>query len=719
MMLAICGCRQEDVISYVDPSIGTLNYGNVFVGPCVPFGMVKPGPDCELRSNSGWSGLDVPVRFFSQTHVSGTGGAPKYGNIGLMPFVGQLDSLYHPSMRASERMSLGYYSTEFEGSGIVTEITAGRKTAYYRFTYPAEGQKALTVNAGHCLVGGREGSPSRQRVLASEVSVLSDHSLQGWSTVCGGWNRGAPYTVYFKLETSCSFTVGKSFESAVNLVFPDDAETVGLRLGISFLSTAKAAENLETELSGRSFDELRKSLVDEWSAYLSKVRIDRNSSDSQKRMFYTALYHSALMPVDRTGEWSACDPGETYYDDFYCLWDTYRTSLPLISLLDPERVSAIVNGLLTVYRHDGYLPDGRSGNCNGNTQGGSNADIVIADAFVKGIEGIDYEQALEAMRKDAEVPPEPGRESEAGRGGLQDYLELGYVPYGVPKSGTRTLEYAYCDHAVAVVAEGLGYKELADKYFRRSCNWRNIFDGTYEFDGMNGFVRPKDRNGAWVERDDTLSLTFTPDKSFAKGWGRFYYEANAYEMSFFAPHDVAALIELMGGREAFLERLDRFFDEGCFDVGNEPSFLTSSLYHWAGRPDKTSSRVLGIIDRCFGDGPDGLPGNDDSGAMSSWLAFHMMGLYPVAGHDIYLIHTPAVSSCSIDVGGGKRFRVKTRSLSDTDRYIVGAELNGRDYPYSTLRHSDLVAGGTLVLEMGPEPSAWGAELSETPISRLK
>lgn len=211
-------------------------------------------------------------------------------------------------------------------------------------------------------------------------------------------------------------------------------------------------------------------------------------------MFYTGIYHTMLMPVDRTGEnplWS--DP-EPYYDDFYAIWDTYRTSTPLITLIDPQRETDIVRSLINIYKRDGYMPDARSGNCNGRTQGGSNAEIVIADAFVKGLPNIDYHLALEAMLKDATIPP-GGNEEAEGRGGLIPYLELGYIPYGIPRAGNRTIEYSYCDYAIALVAKGLGKTDLYQQYLKQSSNWKNLWRADYEHAGVKGFILP------WIKKE--------------------------------------------------------------------------------------------------------------------------------------------------------------------------------------------------------------------------
>ncbi len=656
-----------------------------------------------------------------------------------MPFCGTPDSNDHIDYRKSEDIRLGYYSTEFQNSGIRTEITTAPRASFYRFTYPADSTKSLMLDAGFFL--GESPVPDAreaQQFVGSEIEILSDREVAGYSRIRGGWNNGRAYTVYFHAiadkpfvdtatwkgdsitESKYQFDSGKKTGALVS--FPDSADEVNLTVGISFISKLKARENAVNESKGRDFDSVYADLLDSWESLLNRISIDDTAPEAQKRMFYTGLYHTMIMPVDRTGEnplWTDPDP---YYDDFYAIWDTYRSSSPLITLIDPKREADMVRSLINIYKRDGYMPDARSGNANGRTQGGSNAEIVIADAFVKGLEGIDYESGLEAMLKDATVPP-GGNEEAEGRGGLTEYLTLGYIPHGIPRAGNRTVEYSYCDYAIYIVAKGLGHDELAEKYLKQSGNWKNLWRSDYEHAGARGFIMPRDRDGNWLDdipyghsRIQRPTFRYTPvtfeGPWYTPWWSMFFYEASSWEYSLSIPHDVEGLIELCGGADNFDKRLDLFFDKGFFNVNNEPSFLSPCLYHWIGRPDKSGERILRIIADNYNDGPVGLPGNDDSGAMSSWLAFHMTGLYPNAGQDYYLIHTPVLKSSTFHLANGKDFTIKAPELSDRNRYITGASLNGKPYPYSTIRHADIMNGGTLTLEMGEKPSGWGKSMRE-------
>ena len=366
------------------------------------------------------------------------------------------------------------------------------------------------------------------------------------------------------------------------------------------------------------------------------------------------------------------------------------------------------------------MPDARSGNSNGRTQGGSNAEIVVADAFVKGLKGIDYELGLQAMLKDATVPP-GGNEEAEGRGGLIPYLELGYVPFGIDRAGNRTVEYSFCDYAIAVVAKGLGKENLYKKYLKQSGNWKNLWRDDYLHEGAKGFIMPRDKDGKWLDRlpfghsnKQKPTYLYTPVTSeapwYTPWWSTFFYEATSWEYSLSIPHDVNGLIEKSGGKEMFEKRLDIFFNKGFFNVNNEPSFLSPCLYHWIGKPYKSSERVREIINKNYNDSSIGLPGNDDSGAMSSWLAFHIIGLYPNAGHDYYIINTPIVDYTCINLDGGKKFEISVPSLSEKNVYIKSVTLNGKDYPYSTLRYQDIVNGGKLVIEVSSEPTNWGKKM---------
>ena len=686
-LLTAMVCRGQ-VWQYVDPRIGSEGVGRTFPGPSMPFGMCKPGPDCTIKPNAGWAPMPEVVTGFSQTHVSGTGGGQKYGNILIQPFLGNQPS---EQLRMSEDFSLGYYATTFE-NGIRTEITTSERCAFYRIHFPSNG--SLFIDATHYL--GKNPIPDQreqQQFVGAEVEVVSDYEVRGFSRIRGGWNNGDAYTVYFCLMSDKPFS---SAEDKGNATLRFSDTLLNIKVGISYVSTQQAKRNI----SSCDFDTQLNLLRDSWDKLLS--RFDVKGTEVQKRMFYTALYHTQIMPVDKSGEnpkWRETP----YYDDYYAIWDTYRSSSPLITLLDPKREADIVNSLLNIYKREGYMPDARSGDCNGRTQGGSNAEVMIADAFVKGLEGIDYEYALEAMLKDAEANPGADHEKH-GRGGLREYTTLGYLPYGIDRAGTRTIEYAYNDYCIAEVAKGLGREDVYAHYLKQSGNWRNLWRSDYEWDDVKGYIMPRDAQGRWLDsvpwghsKVFHPTIPYTPVTKVAPWylpwWSTFFYEALSAEYSLSIPHDVPGLIEACGGAETFRKRLDLFFDRKRYNVGNEPSFLTPCLYHWIGRPDLTSDRVRQIITENYNDTPDGLPGNDDSGSMSSWLAFHMLGLYPNAGQSYYLLHAPLLPVWTLQLDNGKTLH---GTLKGKGTHFEKVTFNGKVLEDARIEHAELMQGGELV-----------------------
>jgi len=730
---------QNQFHNYVDPMIGSEGDGRVFIGPSCPYGMVKPSPDCTVSPNSGWLPLPKEVTGFSQVHVSGTGGGPKYGNIQIMPFSGTLDKLDQTSHRAEENVKLGYYETVFKENQIKTEITTAEKVSFYRLTYPKNTSKDLKIDPGFFL-GENPIPDSResQQFVGSQIEIVSDTEVRGYSRIRGGWNNGRAYTVYFwavfdqpiaKYVTwkdgkfysnqSAQFDSGK--KTAALLSFGKDGkQELNIKIGISFLSELKAKNNIEVEIPHWNFTTVLSSLENKWEQLLNRIKLSTDTSEEYKKMFYTGLYHTMIMPVDRTGENPLWTNDEPYYDDFYCIWDTFRSSSPLITLIDPKRQVEIVNAMLNIYKREGYLPEGRSGNDNGRTQGGSNAEVVLADAFVKNLKGIDYELALKAMLKDATIPP-GGNEEREGRGGLLDYLRLGYVPFGTDRAGNRTMDYAYNDYNIATVAKGLNYPEIYNQYIKQSEYWKNLWRADYENNGAKGFIMPKDASGNWLDdvvfgeskiQKPTYKFTPTITESpwYVCHWCVFFYEGTSWEYSLSVPHDIPAIVGKSGGDLAFKNRLDTFFDTKLYDVSNEPSFLAPTMYHWIGKPYLSSDRIRSIIKDNFNASHEGLPGNDDSGAMSSWLAFHMMGLYPNAGQPYYLLNTPLIKETTLQLEEGKSFKITTKKMSDKNRYIKSALLNGKPYNKAWILHDDIVNGGELIFEMDSKPSAWGTTI---------
>jgi predicted alpha-1,2-mannosidase len=703
----------------VDPFLGASGGGNVFPGSVVPFGMIKPGPDMAAADghdpNAGWDAVNA-IRGFSQTHVSGTGGGAKYGNILVMPTTGAVAPLDAQSPRAEEHASAGFYSVGLSRYNVGVEITAARRSAIYRIRYPSGAPANLLFDVTHCLRSGARQGES-QSLSSAEVQIVSPTEISGSTTIVGGWNKQpVPYTVYFYAVTdtpavgsgtwlngqldegSKSVHATASSNAGAWLSFhPNGDHFVLMKIGISFLSAEQARKNLLAEIPGFDFEAVHSAAVAAWNQALSKVELKGETSE-QAQIFYTALYHAMLMPTDRTGENPLWTSSEPYYDDYYAIWDIFRTSGPLLTLIAPERETGIVRALVDLYRHEGWLPDARSGNYNGRTQGGSNAEFLLTDAFVKGLKGIDWHTALAAEIHDAEVSP--ADHYKEGRGGLDDWHNLGYVSIeGSDRTASVDMEYAADDFEIALLAKGLGDTAAYRKYLARSANWKNLWDSSFADGGFTGFIRPRHRDGTWL-------TPFTAMDTCTWG-GDTFYEGNSWTYSFFVPQDVASLIQKMGGPETFVRRLDAFFAvPGRYDVGNEPGFLAPYLYIWAGRPDKTDEHVRAIIAKSYQAGMNGLPGNDDSGAMSSWYAFGQIGIFPNAGQDVYLIGSPAYSQTTLHLADGKDFVIEAKNLSPDNIYVVAATLNGKPLDRAWLRHGEIAAGGKLVLTMGSAPSQW-------------
>jgi predicted alpha-1,2-mannosidase len=736
--------QPEGLTKFVNPFIGTEGGGtdatpteaggNSFAGACLPFGMVKLGPDCvDGHYNSGYT-KNTKLEGFSHTHTHGVGGGAKYGNILVLPFSGKPDVVKYGSSRSNERAHPGYYAVDLTDHRITAELTTTSKTGFHRYTFHNGGQSGILIDAGHFLLFGQQYGEKPygegQVLVGSEVEVISDREIQGYSRVRGGWNIGGPYTVYFYVVAD---KPAYSFSTWKNEVVKDDKkvqvdsgdktgayfsynlkknETIQWKVGISYISCQKAKSNLQNENPGWDFELVHTKALETWNAQLEKIQIDA-VSESQDTMFYTALYHTMLMPVDRTGENPKWKSSEPYYDDYYCLWDTYRATHPLTTLISESRQIDMIRSLIDIYRYEAYMPDARSGNENGRTQGGSNSDILIADAYVKGLKGIDYEIAYQSMVKNAEITPGDNERKE-GRGGIDAYIRLGYVPFeqnvkfkgsGVydfiprqyERAGTRTVEYSLCDFALAEVAKGLGKDADYKKYQKRASNWQNLWRPITDH-GSTGFIWPRRSDGTWVENYSALT---------GGAWDNFFYEGHSWEYSLFVPHDVKAIITKSGGAAGFINRLDTYFNNNYFNAANEPGFLTPVLYNYAGRPDKAAERVSKILHDQYSTSRSGVPGNDDSGAMSSWFVFHSMGFYPNAGQDVYLISSPLLSKSVIHMENGRDFTVVAKNLTDTNIYVHSAKLNGNNLEQSWFRHTDIKNGGTLELIMGDKPSDWG------------
>jgi predicted alpha-1,2-mannosidase len=703
---------------HVDPFLGTDGGGNTFPGAVLPFGMVKAGPDTgDNTANAGWT-PDKPINGFSQTHVSGTGGGAKYGNILIQPTTGEFLPQDHSSDRASEHASAGSYGVTLTRFHVTVDIAAARRAALYQFTYPASDQANILIDAGH-LLSSYANQKEDQRLVASSVKVVSPTEITGSTTVTGGWNyQTTNYTIFFYAvsdtpatksgtwrseETTSSTATGDPVKPVRNVAYlsfkTHDAQAVHVKLGISLISVAQAKRNALTELPSFNFAQAKAAAEHTWDRALAPLTVE-GASDDELKQLYTGIYHAMLMPTDRTGEnplWTSAEPS---YDDFYAIWDTFRSSSPLLTLIAPNRETAIVRSLIDIYRHDGWVPDARSGNASGRIQGGTDGDMTIADGYLKHLPGVNWAEAYKAVVHDAEgKSPNP---IDVGRGDLDEWRDKGYLTIeGTDRPASKHMEYAANDYAIALMAKGMGKQDDYAKYSKRAANWKNLWDTDATDHGFSGFVWPRHRDGSYKANFDPL-LTGT--------WGGDnFYEGNSWTYSTFVPQDVAGLIAASGGKEKFVERMDAFFSlKDRYDVGNEPGFLAPYLYIWAGRPDRTQTQIRAIIAKNYNSSRSGIPGNDDSGAMGSWFAFGKIGFYPNAAQDVYLIGSPAYGKVTFHLANGRSFIVEAEGNAADKPYIASATWDGKPYTRAWFTHEQLMRGGTLHLVMSATPTQWGA-----------
>lgn len=488
-----------------------------------------------------------------------------------------------------------------------------------------------------------------------------------------------------------------SVGSAVSVSFKTkEREEVEVRVGTSFIDFNQARKNLESEIGNKSFDRVAGEVKRAWEKEISRITVE--ASETDKEIFYTAMQRIALTPRNITEDgyhYSAFNgktvPGIMYTD--YSIWDTFRALHPLLVILTPDKDAEMIAGLLNSYDEGGWMPKWPSPGYS-NIMVGTHADAIIADAYVKGIRNFDLDKALEAMMKDATTP---GTGLYKARVGIQDYINLGYVPTDRHKESVmRTVEFAYDDFCISRVAEGMGREDLSEILEKRSKNYRNVFDPS------TGMVRGRNADGTWrPEYDPAISI-------WAEGSPRdieTYYR----NISFFAPHDVQGLMDILGGGAELEKRLDYFFDGDFYYVGDEFSMHSPYLYNYAGAPWKTQQTIRRLVRENFTNELGGLPGNDDCGQLSAWYIFSAMGFYPVCPGTLeYQIGSPSFDKVSVKLPDGKVFSIIAHNNSEENVFIQSASLNGKPYNKSRLHHDDIMSGSTLVFEMGPEPNReWG------------
>ena len=712
--------RSSPLAAYVDPFVGTENGGNILPGAQIPFGFVHVSPDTEKPTTAGYNPYEN-ILGFSQTHVGGTGGASKYGNFLTTPLVGKLRTGDLGSPKSEEAASPGYYTVRLTRSNVKAELTATRLVAVHRYTYPASELSHVLIEASSTVQPetGKD-AVKNPRPVDCWVRVIAPNRVEGSGNFVGGWNQ-SPYTIHFSAEFDRPFkafgtwrdsriepgTAAAANEGKVGAYATFDTtsdQTIQMKIGVSFISPEKARANLLQETPDWDFDAVRRRAEAAWEGVLGRIKVG-GGTEEQRKIFYTALYHSHYMPHDLTGENAWWNSNEPHYEDFYAIWDTFRTHFPLLTLIQPERQRDMVRSLVDTYVHTGWMPDSRIAGANGITQGGSNGDVVVADALAKGVTGIDYRKAYEAMVKNAEVDsPRPLYEGRT----VSEYKQLGYLSMSYPRSTSRTMEYAYNDFCIAQVAQALGYVADSQKYLKRSKNWMNVWSDETRS------ARPRRPDGSWLTPFDPAH--FYPDKDYSY-WDAPFYEGSGYIYGTYVPHDAQGLINKLGGDVQFVAWLDAFFanpptrdpafNPGLYNHNNEPNFLAAFLYVHAGRPDLTQERVRRILTTEYTTGRGGLPGNDDSGAMSSWYVWAAVGLYPNAGQPFYYVCSPLFQRSTISVAGRRSFVIEAPETSAQNLYVQSATLDGRALDRAWLKHEEIARGGRLVLRMGATPSTWG------------
>ncbi|THC94891.1 hypothetical protein EYZ11_005613 [Aspergillus tanneri] len=726
--------------------------------------MAKPVADVDGQNTGGFSTDGSKVTGFSTLHDSGTGGNPSLGNFPFFPQYCPEDEInnckFPKATRAVHYINdsvvarPGYFALSLE-NGIRAEMTSTEHAALYKFTFPVATATNGSQLSPLILMDLTDLWDSRQnasisvdveasRIKANGTFLPSFGAGSYISYVCadfvgamvhdgGIWVNNRAGTERTELYVTRGFNnFYLQAGGFVQFQRPENG-TINVRVGASFISTDKACKNAQTEIPHPldDFEDIQRGTEVAWREKLSPISIKEGGVQNDLlTSFWSGVYRTMLDPQDLTGENPLWESDEPYFDSFYCIWDSFRAQHPFLTIIDPIAQSRMVRSLLDTYKHENWLPDCRMSLCKGWTQGGSNADVVLADAFVKNLTGIDWNLAYEAMVNDAEN--EPLEWSYEGRGGLQSWKRLNYIPYldfdylgfGTnSRSISRTLEYSYNDFCLSTVGKSL-HKDDYSKYLARAHNWQNIYK-TDQISSINGtdtgfvgFFQPKYLNGTWGYQDPIAcsalaswcSLTSNPSETF---------ESSVWEYQFYVPHDMAALIDLLGGPDTFVSRLDFFHTSGLADMGNEPVFLTVFQYHYAGRPALSVHRAHSYIPSRFNSSHSGLPGNDDSGAMGAFAVFSMMGLFPNPGQNVYLIIAPFFEAVSITHPVTKKaatIRNVNFDPSYRNIYIQSATLNGRPYSKNWIGHEFFTEGMTLELTLGDTESDWGRGKDDLPPS---
>lgn len=704
--------QKKDTVSYVNPFIGTGAHGHTFPGATLPFGMVQLSPDTRTGNWDACSGYhfsDSAIIGFSHTHLSGTGCAD-LGDILIRPSSQALSSLVKNDKisastftRDTEVAQPGYYKVNIENDQIRCELTATNHVGIHRYTFTNKSEVGIILDLSHQL----ETEESKLQIQSiSENEICGFRFSKGWAE-----NQKLFFIARFssplqnvKLWSHGSYVDYKlpfnSNDIKLELNWDElSAKTIEMHVGISSVSIEGARKNLIAEAPEFKFDYYKQNAAEAWSNKLAGIAIE-STNNRDKEIFYTSLYHCFIAPYeisDVDGSYRGIDGGvhkdtlQNHYTAF-SLWDTFRAWHPLMTLLDEQFVTEMINSMLAYYQQSGELPVWPLWGSETNTMIGYHSVSVITDAWMKGIRGFDEKLALEAMIASANTT----------RKGNEEYRELGFIPANSKRESVSCLlEYAYDDWCISQFAEQLGEPEIAKEYAQRALNYRNIFDGN------TCFFRGKQDNGNWIQPFDPFEVS------------RDMTEANAWQYRFFVPHDVRGLVNMFGGEKAFSSALDTLFNVqadvkgelsditgllGQYAHGNEPSHHMAYLYSFVGQPWKTQYYVNKLQTEMYDNTPEGISGNEDCGQMSAWHVMSSLGFYPVCpGSNEYILTTPRFEEIRLQLGNGNKIQIETDKNPMENPYIKRVLLNGEALNAPFITHQQLIAGCTLSFELVSEP----------------
>ena len=699
-----------DYTQYVNTFIGAADNGHTFPGACRPFGMIQTSP---VTGAVGWRYCseyvyeDSVIWGFTQTHLNGTG-CMDLGDILVMPVTGNRhrawDGYRSSFQKNSESATPGYYTVTLDEPGVKAELTATLHTALHRYTYNKADSASVLIDLQHGPAWNEKQYHSQ--VKACDVKWENDSTLSGHVRNSVWVDQDYFFTLQFNrpVISAVDLPMGET-EKGRRIVATFDlqpGEEVLMKIAMSTTGVEGAKANMAAEQPGWDFEGTRKQAKDEWNSYLS--RIEMEGTPDEMTNFYTCFYHALIQPneiSDVDGKYrNAADSivtatGGKFYSTF-SLWDTYRAAHPFYTMIVPERVDGFVNSLIDQAEVQGFLPIwglwGKENYCMIANHGVS----VVAEAYAKGFKGFDAERAFQAIKQTQTV-------SHKLKSNWEDYMKYGYFPTDLTaaESVSSTLESVYDDYAAADMARRMGKTEDAAYFSKRADFYKNLFDPTTKF------MRPRKSDGTWKSPFDPTQA------AHAESNGGDYTEGNAWQYTWHVQHDVPGLIALLGGEEAFTNKLDSLFTVelrtqladvtgliGNYAHGNEPSHHVTYLYTLAGKPERTQELIRQIFDTQYRPAPDGLCGNDDCGQMSAWYMFSAMGFYPVnpvSGE--YVFGAPQMPKFVLHLQDGKTFTVLAEGLSKEHKYVESITLNGEPYTKNYITHEDIMKGGTLVYKM--------------------